>query len=91
MSKNPKDMTPEERKEIKVEFAPGAFDSFEGTQEELDEIVADIRRMIDTGELFERARQVDFDELVKEDPELAIKLAESLLGETDIDTKRNLQ
>lgn len=91
MSKNPKDMTPEERKEIKVEFAPGAFDSFEGTQEELDEIVADIRRMIDTGELFEKARQVDFDELVEEDPELAIKLAESLLGETDIDTKRNLQ
>lgn len=91
MSKNPKDMTPEERKEIKVEFAPGAFDSFEGTQEELDEIVADIRRMIDTGELFEQARQVDFDELVEEDPELAIKLAESLLGETDIDTKRNLQ
>ena len=31
---------------FKIEFAPGAFDSFEGTQEELDEIVAEIQRMV---------------------------------------------
>ena len=32
-------------KEIKVEFAPGAFDNFDGTQEELDEMVAEIQKM----------------------------------------------
>lgn len=38
---------------IKIEFVPGCFDDFEGTQEELDEFVAEIRRMADTGLLFE--------------------------------------
>jgi hypothetical protein len=32
-------------KPIKIEFAPGAFDQFEGTQEELDELVAQIQEM----------------------------------------------
>lgn len=32
-------------KEIKVEFAPGCFDNFEGTQEELDKLVADLQEM----------------------------------------------
>jgi DNA phosphorothioation-dependent restriction protein DptG len=29
-------------KKITVEFAPGCFDNFEGTQEELDQLVAEI-------------------------------------------------
>lgn len=33
--------------EIKIEFAPGAFDHFEGTQEELDEFVAGIQKMFE--------------------------------------------
>lgn len=35
----------EEKKELKIEFAPGAFDQFEGTQEELDELVAEVQKM----------------------------------------------
>lgn len=50
-------------KEIKVEFAPGCFNDFDGTQEELDEIVAEINRMAETGELFENAHEIDFEEL----------------------------
>ena len=50
-------------KEIKVEFAPGCFDDFVGTQEELDEIIEEINRMAKTGELFENARELDFEEL----------------------------
>lgn len=50
-----------------VEFAPGCFDSFEGTQEELDELIAEIHRLADTGELFEKSIEVDFDELSDED------------------------
>ena len=34
-----------EKKDMKIEFAPGCFDNFEGTQEELDEMIADIKNM----------------------------------------------
>jgi hypothetical protein len=67
-----------EEKKIKVEFAPGAFDSFEGTQEELDELIAEIHRMVENGELLEKGRAVDFDELMEEDPKYAEKIMRSL-------------
>lgn len=35
----------EENKEIKIEFAPGAFDHFDGTQEELDALMNEIQSM----------------------------------------------
>jgi hypothetical protein len=76
-----------EEKKIKIEFAPGAFDQFDGTQEELDELMNEIRRMVESGEFLEQSRRVDFDELIEEDPELAEKLAESF---SDKPT-RNLQ
>lgn len=66
-SKDPRDMTAEERKNIKIEFAPGCFDSFDGTQEELDGLMADIQRMIETGEIFEKSRPVDIDEMSEEE------------------------
>jgi hypothetical protein len=67
-----------EEKKIKVEFAPGAFDSFEGTQEELDELIAEIQRMVESGELLEKGRAIDFDELMEEDPEYAEKILKNL-------------
>ena len=48
---------------IKVEFAPGCFDSFEGTQEELDALVQEIQRMAESGELHENSIPLDQDEL----------------------------
>jgi hypothetical protein len=91
-NKHPEDMTPEERREIKIEFAPGCFDSFDGTQEELDELMADIRRMIDSGELFERAQPVDVDAM-SDDEALALAKALGIDIETgeEIDRTRNLQ
>lgn len=77
--KTPQDMTPEN---LKVIFAPGCFDSFEGTQEELDDLMAEIGRMITTGELFDKA--VPIDEL--SDEELRM-FAEDVGGAN----KRNLQ
>lgn len=38
-------MTNKDEKEMKIEFAPGCFDNFEGSQEELDELVAEIQNM----------------------------------------------
>jgi len=51
-----------EPKVWKIEFAPDCFDSFDGTQEELDELVARIREMAASGELAERAVPVDVDQ-----------------------------
>lgn len=34
-----------DKKEMKIEFAPGCFDSFEGSQEELDALVKQIQDM----------------------------------------------
>jgi len=56
-------------KKITVEFAPGAFDHFDGTQEELDELMAEIHRMVESGEIGENSRELteeDFDELPDE-------------------------
>ena len=36
---------------IKITFAEGCLDGFEGTQEELDEIIAVISKMAESGEL----------------------------------------
>jgi len=47
----------------KVEFAEGCFDSFEGTQEELAEIIADIQNRALNGTLFEGARELSPEEI----------------------------
>jgi len=77
----------EEKKPLTIEFAPGAFDDFEGSQEELEEMIAEITKMAHSGELFEQSRQVDLEELLTEEPEWAEKLINSLAGED----KRTLQ
>ena len=59
-----------EDSKVEIVFAPGCFDNFEGTQEELDEFVAELNRLVETGELFERARPIDFDEISEADAEL---------------------
>ena len=61
-----------ENKKPKIEFAPGAFDSFDGTQEELAELVSEIQNMFENmtpSELKAKSRPVnleDFEELDKE-------------------------
>jgi len=77
----------DEQKKPEIVFAPGCFDSFEGTQEELDEMIAEIQRMAESGELFENSTELDLEELAEEDPEFADKLIESL----SLDNTRKLQ
>jgi hypothetical protein len=94
-------MSNEEKKPLQVMFAPGCVEDFDGTQEELDEMIAEINRLAETGELFERSLPVDLDELSDEElEELAGKMGIDLddLDEVDLDedavnraTKRNLQ
>lgn len=54
---------------LKVVFMPGCFDDFEGSQEELDELISEINRLAESGELEEAAVPVDLDDynLVDED------------------------
>ena len=68
----------DEKKPLKLEFAPGCFDAFEGTQEELDELIAEIQRMFDSGEMEANAVQLDLEELLEDDPEHADLIMRSL-------------
>jgi len=61
-------------KKLKIEFAPGCFDSFEGTQEELDQMIKEITEMIDSGEFFEKAQVLR----PGEDPEIEAAIERSL-------------
>lgn len=45
----------DDNKEMKLTFAPGCFDNFEGTQEELDELLTEIKRLFESGEFLEKA------------------------------------
>ena len=85
-----------EEKKITIEFAPGAFDSFDGTQEELDAFQKEVLEMFATltlVELKEQSTAVDVDyieELMSEDPETAEQLIRAL-GSGPDGADRNLQ
>ena len=57
-----------ENKPMKIVFAEGCFDDFEGSQEELDELVAQLTAMAESGELLEKSTPVDFE--TEDDEEL---------------------
>jgi hypothetical protein len=76
---------------IKVEFAPGCFDSFDGTQEELNELVAEIQRMAKSGEMFEKSTPLtedSFNELNNEEQQALLDAVKMFSCDIDI---RNLQ
>ena len=85
-----------DEKKITIEFAPGAFDSFDGTQEELDAFQREVMEMFATmtpEEIQARSTAVDVDyieELLTEDPGAAEQLIRALAGGLD-GTGRNLQ
>lgn len=79
----------EDKKKIEVIFAPGCFDGFEGSQEELDEFIQQIKDMAESGELFEKSNPVmldDIEDLIDSTDPLEI---EQIVNE--MLTPRNLQ
>ncbi len=71
----------ENKKPIKVEFAPGAFDNFEGTQEELEELVSEIQNMftnMTTEELAANSKSVSLDDLAELDEETQQQILSAL-------------
>ena len=59
MSDQTNDNSDDENKPMKIVFAEGCFDDFEGTQEELDELVAHIQSLAESGELLEKSVPID--------------------------------
>lgn len=56
-------------KKLKIEFAPGCFDHFEGSQEELDDLIKEITDKFTNmtpEELMAQSQQVDIDELIED-------------------------
>ena len=73
----------EQPKPLKIEFAPGAFDSFEGSQQELDDLMKEITDMfanLTPEELEARSRPVDIDELIASGDE---DIAQALLSQVN--------
>ena len=63
---------------MKLTFAPGCFDGFEGSQEELDELVAIIKSKFEDGSLF--TDSVPVEELLAQNPGL-VEWVEGLTDE----------
>jgi len=79
---------------VKLVFEPGCFDDFDGTQEELDEAVAMIQKMFEDGITEAESKEVDLEELMETDPEVAekiIKALQRLDGDGDEPPTRTLQ
>lgn len=80
-----------EPKKIKIEFAPGAFDHFEGTQEELESLIKEIQEELSNmtpEELMARSTPLnieDLQDMYEEEPEVVEQIIGSLAD------KRNLQ
>jgi DNA gyrase inhibitor GyrI len=79
----------EDKKTPTIEFAPGCFDHFEGSQEELDQLMAEIMQMVESGDMIDNSTEItedNFDDLPDE-------VKESLLRffNDEEAPKRNLQ
>jgi hypothetical protein len=59
-----------ENKPLKIVFAEGCFDDFEGTQEELDELIVQLTTMAEDGSLLEKSVSVDIEDIDEEVLEL---------------------
>jgi len=69
----------EKKKELEVVFAPGCFDDFEGTQEELDEFIAEIKASFADGSFMEKS--VALEDLSDEEYEELTEQVESVTSD----------
>lgn len=81
----------DKKKPLSIEFAPGCFDSFEGTQEELDAMVNEIKSMFNNmtpEELEARSQPVDLEFLEELDEEEAEMLIRALNSDSDSNPRK---
>ena len=75
-------------KKMEIKFAPGCFDHFEGSQEELDDLIKQITDMFTSmtpEELMAQSQQVDIEDLIEEGD---IEFVNAILG---AESERKLQ
>lgn len=65
----------EEKKPMKIEFAPGCFDDFNGTQEELNALMVHLTELVSSGKLMLESEPLTDEE--------ALELEEHLLKKRD--------
>ena len=68
----------EDKKPLKIEFAPGCFDGFEGTQEELDELIAEITQAVTSGEIIEMSNELTDEDFADLPEEVQLQLLQAL-------------
>lgn len=81
------------KEQPKIIFAPGCFNDFDGTQEELDALIKEVTDIFANStpeELMAQSREVNLDELMEEDPEFAEALMVQL-SNVESNDKRKLQ
>lgn len=76
-----------DKKKMEIVFAPGCFDQFDGTQEELDELMAKIQDMFDSGEAQAMAIPLDemFDDLTEEELQALLEEVGEEVGVEELD------
>ena len=78
-----------EKKKMEVVFAPGCFDHFDGTQEELDQLIKEIQENAENGTLFENSNPVSIEnlleELSEEEVDDLLSTIEGLEGDKELD------
>ena len=72
-------------KEIKIVFSPGCFDNFDGSQEELDQLVKEIQDMVSDGSLFDETKLLTEEDLDDLPPEVLESIARDLEMIKDLD------
>ena len=75
----------DKKEPLKVVFEPGCFDSFEGTQEELESFMAEIQDMfanLTPEELKARSRAIDLDDLDEDELKM---LAHVMFSEEELE------
>jgi hypothetical protein len=71
-------------KKFKIHIQPGAFDNWDGTQEELDEFMEEITRQIESGEFFKNSVPLDSEDEILE-AELFLDEVQVIDSDEDLD------
>ena len=82
------DITEQEMQDMELEFAPGCFDDFEGTQEELDELIKHINEAFRSGKFARESRELTDEEFANLSETTQLKLL-GMLDPNEL-PKRNL-
>jgi len=77
-------------KKIEIVFAPGCFDNFDGTQDELDALIKDIKENLESGELLGNSRPISEEEFLELNEDIKNQIENGYLEINNNNQKRKL-